>query len=499
MIYKNDLKLNELGLFLKTRFDEDICNYILDIFKSMRIYYEQHQKYNPEMVDYEMFEQRYINTLKNVYIKFLRNVNENQCFLGFMKKIQRKNKLMGYNKDENGRFIVCNKNPQYYCSLSGTTNKTTNEVVILFDEVAKQNNRLLKETFIHELTHICQKGFNMPWYVMNRYCLSNCLIEGNAIRESKYVSSRILYSNAIPFIYDNKTDEYKNIKNRYSVYKYIYFKLEFLLGYSFMNEWATSINSDIYLSKAEKIIDSKYGNGTFMKLYQNIQIILFSFNNYSNEELTNIIEVQKNILQLYQKRRTVPLENIRNMQQKIIAILNNDELFKKEYNARKTYVIESMEFFKKTESKSYFDEKIVKDFEEEISKHTEDSFRTALNNNLNCLNAEIDARNNFKHFKSLILSNIWACEEVRKNTNHLTNALVNLETLIIKTLLKEAKQNASLASERRKYYVDNVGVKDFEYRVMQNVLEEYEYLVTRIFLANYYRKTELEDDKQLNK
>ncbi|MFA5407831.1 MAG: hypothetical protein WC343_03570, partial [Bacilli bacterium] len=264
--------LEELKLYLASQqYSQDIFEYILSSFEALEDHYDEYHSLNPESIDKKTYINRYIESLKSIKkLTFLRNINDNKVFIGRMLPINKyKNEPIGYDKDDKGNIIVTREKPKYICSVGGSTDILNKEVVILFDDVFKSKATIAKGTFIHELTHIHQDGFDLPWFILNRRHFFKCLTEGNALREMRHVYPRHNPYYSIPFGYDETNDHFFITDHiDYNLYKYLYFKLETLLGADFMNTWATASNDDTYLYNIRKQLDGKYGYGTFAKLYK---------------------------------------------------------------------------------------------------------------------------------------------------------------------------------------------------------------------------------------
>jgi len=414
MMSENELLLEELKVVLKEKqFDEESCQYFLETFKSLEYNYDEYLNLKPEIADYPIFAKRYIDIIKNVKkFTILKDINENDKFLKEMKPAKGIVQSIGYNKDENDNFFVSRDNPQYYCTLFGLTNNQNGEVTILFDELTKQHRLFMMVALIHELTHAYQIGFYLPWYVMNRKNFARCLREGHAMTESQYVTKNRPRLSAIPFNFNEAKSIFENPKNNeYNIYKYIYFKLEILLGYDFMDKWATNGHDIMFLSKVRKLIDKKYGSGTFKKLYEKIEIILFSLDDFSVAKMETIIDEMKTITCLYSEIKD-----------------DNQELSLNEY-------------FK-------------------------------LSGNAEAIQEQLEVSMDIKQFKLMTASNVAVCNEAINNPNYLTEAIINLELLILKCLSKDMKaqlKTGYIDYMKYNYYLSNIKSDKYNYKIMENI------------------------------
>lgn len=485
MGYKELFK--ELQLYLKDqKYDDDVCEYILLTFTTLSNYYEEYIEYEPEIIDFEGFLNRYIMALKHAK-KFiiLRDVNQDQDFVRSIKPTNGIPTAYGYNKNPEGQFIVSSNNPQYYCSLGGLTNKITGDVTILFDDNTRHHPSKLMETLIHELTHVYQSGFDLPWYVMNRDLFIRCLREGHAIRESRYVYKCKNAFYEIPFNYDIVKNEFKSTEiGDYRLYKYLYFKLEMLLGHDFMTKWATREDDNTFLLKAYKLIDAKYGKGTFKKLYQSIQLIFLGLCNFPTEGLKNIVIEQNSMATCYDETMDLSLDNTIDEYQKINGMLHNDELMEKDYEREKDSLLSTREYFS---SLNIGSEQSLKKLDEKIQNHTRETHRESLERACENLKEEIDVKTDVKFFKMIALTNIICCQEAIKNPRFLTDAIVALEGLIVKCLLKEMDDHFKSGYEnyqRYTYYISNMGNKTFNYKPMINIKKKLNYLSMKTVLQS---------------
>lgn len=421
---EESLKLRELYLYLKDQaLDDDIIKYITTSFKKMIYHYSEYTSFDPWILDKEELIQKYIDNIKSASkLNFVRDINENNDFVRRIIPLNKAQISIGYNKDFSGRYSVVTDSPKYYCPLIGITNRKTKEINMLFDEFAKSQYSFLLAALPHELMHVTQAGFDLPWYVINRFYFTKCLTEGNAIRESRYASNKISAFYKIPFRYNEEQKSYETCPdNNYNIYKYIYSKFEILLGNDFMNKWARAKNDFTYLAQARKLIDSKYGKGIFEKIYEAIQIILFNTSGLLINDLKEIIN------------------------ELIIKALVYEDI---DLSNKRPLTIE--EIFRDRNSTSYIHEMII--------------------------------RQNPQNFKIINSANIRACQEVIDNPNSLTIAIVKLESLIIKCLLKDLNDNSKTEYKKCDYYISNLGVESFKCGAMSEIKDEFIRLRVRTFL-----------------
>lgn len=497
---EDELVLKDLHLYLKTeKYEEDVCEYILMTFRSMRYYYEEYSNFDSEIVDYNVFVKRYINILKSIKkLTIIRDINDDEDFL---KKIIPTNGIVvpiGYNKDAEGRYVVTSDEPQYYCTMGGQTNNITKEVSILFDETVKQRIPLMMKTLIHELTHVNQQGFELPWYILNRGHFTKCLREGNTMREERHVGKNMAAFYTIPFNYNKEQKQFEKSNNiQYRIYKYIYFKLEIMLGHDFMSNWAMMPDDDTFLYQAYKLIDSKYGNGTFKKIYTNMQLVLFGMDNFSKDDFQSILGEHQNIVSLYAKSKGAPLDDLTSEYKEVSEVLNNDKLFKERYNKETTSLLNTKKYFM---GSNVDNTRFLEGIDEKIKNHTEDKYRLFLENIRDSLKNEIDAKTDIKYFRMITLSNINACQEAINNPDYLTKSIVSLEDSILKCLLKDMDDHFKTGYEkyqRYRYYIANISSKNFNYEVMTGVKKMLEVLSMKSFLQTQDGKNAITEKSPL--
>lgn len=477
---------NNLCLYLDDKkYDKDVCQFVLDTFMSLREHYHEYAGFDTEVIDYDLFVKRYVDLFKSVKeFIVIRDINTNEDFLNHVRPIKGVDVSTGYIKDDKGHFIVTNNKPKYYCSLNGL--KIASDINILFDETTKQYPETLKETFIHELTHIYQKGFELPWYIMNRSYFAKILREGNAIRESRFVAQKRSNFYTIPFGYNKIENKFKTSGDiEYNIYKYLYFKFQILLGVDFMNNWAITPEDDTFIFKVRKILDEKYGAGTFKNLYVNVELILLSLNNFKDDELKNIIDEQKNMLSIYANSKNILQDDSIEEHERITNLLCDVDLFNDEYEKEKRSLLNARDFIINHSAKN---EHCTSNIDRKIQSHTKENYRLNLEQLRIGLEEEIGVREDSRCFKTIVSCNISACEEAIINHNYLTKAVVALESLMIKCLSKTVDDESLPSAESSKKftnYMYNMGVKYLDYKVMNNVERMVNLLSVKVFLKNH--------------
>ncbi|MDD2203005.1 MAG: hypothetical protein PHT75_01640 [Bacilli bacterium] len=479
-----DDELKSFSFYLKAKgYDDDVCDYILKSFESLNNHYQEYIKFDPEIIARDTFIRRYIEVFKGID-KFvvLRDVNEDKDFERKVTPLRGNILSVGYKKDSENRYIVTHNNPEYYCLLLGLTNNIAGEVTILFDETIKERMPLLKETLIHELTHVYQRGFELPWFVMNRDLFIRVLREGHAMREARYVNGLTPSFYTIPFNYNEVENKFiRGENNDYGVYKYLYYKLETLLGHEFMSEWAIAGDNNKFLSKARKQLDGKYGENTFKKIYENIESILFSLSNFSNDDIELIAEQQQNISLLYSAGNDISLDISYDEHDIIFNILNDEDLFKEAYNRERESILNAKQCLEKSRVGK---PSIIKKLNEKIKNLNEENYRISLEHAYDSVQDEIDARKDIKCFKSIMTSNVATCKRVINNPKALTDAIVSLESITLKCLMLDMDrdlEDSNIRFKKYRYYLTNMGSRVFDYKVMSNVKKNLDFLAMKMF------------------
>jgi hypothetical protein len=329
---------------------------------------------------------------------------------------------------------------------------------------------------------------------MNREHFIKCLREGNAMKEAKYVAKNIPGFSTIPFPYNKKENKYEPLNDaRYSIYRYIYFKLETLLGYDFMSDWAVASNDPSYLSKANDVIDTKYGSGTFKKLYYNIQLILLSMINYSTDDLAILLGSQHQLAPFYNDIKDISMDNEMQEYQRISNVLKDYTLFEREYEAQKASLISTKEYFQVAKLEA----NTINNIDQKIKRHTKENYRLSLQDSYDKLQKEIEVKANVKSFKRVTAINVLVCQEAINNPNYLSDAIVQLESLIAKCLIKELNdekvENYADVSLQYNYYINNMGSKMYDSKIMRNVRKNLELLKIKILFGQHV-STNLSED-----
>lgn len=482
-------ELAELYTYLGERhYGHDETYFIIATFKSLQFYYEHYTDIDSEMIDRKLFIKKYVNLLRRVEpVIFLKDINEDSDFVNAIKPIGEGNVPSGYIKDSDGRYHVANINPEYWCSLVGLTNNITKKVTILYDATVEYRMWSVYETLIHELTHINQQGFELPWYVMNRNLFLKFLREGHAMSESKYVGKQMSGGSSIPFVYNEVANKFQmqsdNIE--YRIYKYLYLKLEILLGHDFLNTWATAKDDNTFMAKAYRLIDAKYGKGTFKKLYESILIILNSRYSYSKEELKTIVEEQEYISTLTQRNKGESLENIIQEYKRTVRILEDDSLFKTAFEEEKRNLLSTKQTFKGVDLGN---NTFMQHLDDRIAKLTEEAYRHDLENMCSSLEEEIEAKADANYFKILTGCNVNVGKEMLHNPDYLTDTIVRLETLVLKCIQKDLDNHLVEGTgnfKKYRYYIYNMGNKIFTYKAMRSVKKQIDYLSMNSFLQEH--------------
>lgn len=245
--------------------DDYLRHMILTTFQSVKQYYEWYKTYIDGMDDYDEFLHKYVNAIKRTSkIVAVKDINDDAFLLHAVKPDNKHNFDIGYIKNEDGKYVITSDNPKYFPSLFAYSNASTKEVYFLTDKIIKKTPIYIKESVVHQFTHIRQLGFDIPMFVINRNSLFKCLREGNAMEESRFVNHYIKNYYEIPFKFNNDKQCFESyVSNNYAVYSYLYFKFQTLLGYQFMNEWACTENSESFFKEACRRINLKYGKEAF--------------------------------------------------------------------------------------------------------------------------------------------------------------------------------------------------------------------------------------------
>jgi hypothetical protein len=413
-MFLRDKILEEITQYLKNgNYDNEVCVYVKLLFNQLDLHYASHIMKEPGIMNYNAFLQKCVEALKKTKkINLIKDINEYSYFC--RKIIPNDNSLegIGYNKDEHGLYYICKDHAQSICSVVGHAIKQKKEISILCDEIIKNIQSSIEKAIFHEIMHIRQDGFEMPIGVINSDTFVKCLEEGNAMRETIYLHEPIFGSCSVPFILSEDKSEFTaNYRNEYSVYQYLYFKLEILLGQHFMDIWATTAGDTTFLFKAYKAIDAKYGVGTFIKLYSDIQLILLSISDQSITDLLNDLREYKKSIALYMDKDASSLNTLCAEYKRIDSILRDPALFGIDYAIYKDSVRLTERYRFANSKRSHSASKII--------LAEPDQYRESLIEQVKGLKREIDIKRNFDIFKAICKANIGIYKRVIDNPSYL--------------------------------------------------------------------------------
>lgn len=459
----DDIYFQEIKDCLKDKhYDKGIVELIWYSFELIKKHYKEYTKVIPENVSYEMIMSNFIDALKDTKeITPVLDINTHDFFLNRIQLTEPVQIPIGYIKDNDGHYIVSKDKPEYYCQAMGVTNCLSKKVDILFDDTTACYESLLAQTILHELAHIRQGlgDLPIPWFVMNRTDYLLCIREGHAMSEARYGCPCTNNFYSIPFSLDDSKKAFilsNSLESKYSLYKYIYFKLETLLGHSYMDEWATTSNNNTYFYQAYKTIDGKYGRDTFLKLYMYISTIILYSSSHDETKLTDMINGQRLLIKENKNDIDFALNDLLMEYESYSLMLNNDRLFNKIYLLGKEAIAEK---------------KDVENIDKEIEAYTEERFREEIIKKRRFIKNEIDIKTDSKFYKMICNANIAICDNVinKENTSHLAETIVSLESLILKCLLKDISKQPKINDEEiRKYmyYISNVEDDTYESKTM---------------------------------
>jgi hypothetical protein len=463
---KEDL-IDLLWYLKENKYDEDIKLLFLETFKAMRDGYYIHKPYELNLSEPERFAKSLIEKLKKApKIEFVDDINKEDLFYNSVKPIENINISVGYVKDENGHYSPSNVNPTHFCLYAGWT-APTKDVLILYDDTTKYSSFRLYDTLVHETTHTAEDGFQLYSYILNKYYIKKILREGYAMKESRRVRPNGCDLSDVPFKYNTQTHQFEFVKYiEYPLYRYLYFKLEVLLGSDFMNKWSADVNSNHYLSLACKEINSAYGDGTFEKLYEYMQLILFALQQYnSNMKLVDDELVDKIVL--YNKVKTQSKESIKNEYNNVSLILNNDQLLQESYLKQLQYIIDT---------KKYIDE--FRDEEEKDSDlFDEDDYSelqhfNKLTHELADLKKQMEAIEDLSFFEKTLSIEKKAYKFSIQNSDFLTHAAIKLEALILNCIQNGKKNKKYTKQQLLDYYNYNVADDKAYQEIIKPMLEK---------------------------
>jgi hypothetical protein len=448
--YNTDI-LNELLKYLdKHDYDKDIRIYFLNAFTAI---YDTYPilVWREKGVTYpDAFAKHNLEILNSIdEIDFVRDINNDTNFSDSIEQIDNKNLIIGYQKDKDGHYVITDSNPSHMYIKNGYATKCGKDVHILFDDVSRYEDSRIHGLLFHELTHIEQVGFNLYWYIMNRYYFDKMLVEGHAIKTARQVKMPGSDGADIPFVFNEQTKQFEMYKHiEYKVYSYLYYKFEVLLGKNFMNEWAKN-SGEHYMYLAYNKINKKYGDGTFERLYRDVQLILTTLRLYIGDKNTPHEEI-KNVEEFNFQTDIRDTRSIEQDYDNIKAILDNEEKLKKAYLKEKYYKIESKKY-----AAMLKDESSIKRIEQEINDFTIDVYKERQENILKHLKKAKEV------YKSVLLFNMTTnidrevYNHILTNPNDLNNIVADLESLMIDSISIESDDKESI-------------LKDYDYNVFSN-------------------------------
>jgi hypothetical protein len=468
----------DLLSYLKDKeYSPEVIMFFLNTFMAIYRNTDNYKKLEPSLENPDLFSKRNIDILKKIYkINFVTNINEDDYFLS---KIVENTEGVpkGYIKDENNHYIP-SENPTYICNTKGLRWKFLHwqSISILFDEVEKKDYDELYKTLVHELTHVTQDGFEMYWYIMNKDNFVKFLQEGHAISSSRIAGKRGTELNCIP----------TSLKLGYSTYRYLYFKIEFLLGHDLLNEWAVTPNSFNFLSRIYKILDEKYGDGTFVKLYKYIEIILFFLHDLNNKDARRILDEKHMMMETNEYCSDTSEEEIVSNIKFIYELLNDCISFKTSYDITKILIL--FDGMTNGISLSKVDD-----------EYTEYNHRIKLEKMLKFYLKQLQVSEDYELYEIINKADINICKTIMINSNYLNEAIINLENLMADCILKdihseiENEGNVYKSIEHFKLYDYYVIDEKFNTLAMQKVKDKFDYI--RLIIETF----QTYDEKRIKK
>jgi hypothetical protein len=415
-----DLMINDLVAYLYNKQKPEVVNYIISLFEKLNDNYDKHLWATPWAIDKEKYIKQHVDTIKKLNnLVFVRNINENSYYGNYFRGniVRNINHYYLFNRGytrNNGYYYPTKCYPTHYCSTEGVAKPFKKEIAILYDDTVISNNALF-----HELIHINQTGFDLPSNILNRDIFIHVLKEGHAIHESKYINDGITISEDISYSMFNRK-YYKNESLNYNIYLYIYSKLYILLGLQLMDYWATHANGD-ELTMAIMVIDKKYGEGSFKRLYKNIQLMLFGIQNISIEEINDLIN--KELKHKSQNSINDSLVNSYNQ------VLNNELLFELAYQNNDEFP---------------------------CTQYTKEEFRTEVLKKLRKYSNE-------KKLDMISDANIEILNIIKNSSNYLNKAINDIEQQVEDYLQKDLldkSQNHILNIKKHEYYSRVLDIND---------------------------------------
>lgn len=464
-IFDDNLLIELLWYLKEHKYNEDEKLLFLESFSKVYAYYIKHKLYELKLSKPEAFIRKNIKLLnKTGKINFVRDINEAPGEFTKFEPINHNIQNTGYIKDVNGKYVVTNINPQYRSVCAGLCS-SSKEITILFDEVAKRWVNL-SNVLIHELVHIEQVGFKVSSHIVNKKFLTKILQEGHAIKKSRRVKPITYDLCDIPFNYNNETRKFElpkklvaNAYVDYSVYRYLYFKLEILLGEDFIDKWATTKNSEHYLSLACEKINNDYGFGTFEKIYKNIQFLILSNVSLYDKNFADVKrsiegrDVTNNYLKDKTKMSIIKEYN------EVNKIINDAKTFKDTYEKQKEYIELGLKYTKMFEGNN-----VTSKYQEIMDSFTEQNFRRKTLDKKDILEEVLKIKDDYSFFEKLLNLDKEVYNIVLKNPNYLNDAIFELELIMHECL--NSKDNFM------EYYLYNVANPTYERVVLPFIKDD---------------------------
>jgi hypothetical protein len=457
--------ITELENYLKEfNYDDEIKKFFYEAFKHIYYAYNEFNANKYDRIDPNDFAIRNLNTLKKIgKIEFIRDINKNEFLTEGIIGIDKLQKpTIGYIKDKTGHFQI-SSNPKYWPSMHGSSEKGGRKVDILFDGVSLNDEIILYAVFFHELVHIEQKGYKLYSQIMNLKLFYDLLTEGHAMMTVRFLKRPSTDLCDIPFSIDFENNKYTIYSNHidYGIYRYIYFKFQFLLGKDFMNEWANNSDSEHYLELAYRKIDTIYGTGTFQKLYIYIELILTAFNDNNGKNKT--IKKKKN--NQYQDVNDIEYINILNKRYNYLYNLLHDEtVFDKNYQIEKERLKDIIKLNAKYKGKTNQADEMLKTL-------TKEKLRESYEEEFLKINYE---KNKLKFYEMINTCNQQIYSIIDDKKEYLTKAIVDLELLMM-DCLNSVKHEAD-RNNMFDYYDYNVFSNKFYSAMMFEVMKRYDKL-----------------------
>jgi hypothetical protein len=308
---------------------------IIESFKKMI----EASKDEPDKESFWLYLLDCLNSLSKYLKKFqVININDKNIYAFYFRQNIKPISINQGNieKLENGKWKISRENSGHYDTIMGLTSgvlrKSNNTTTIL-------DTDNIESTICHVLFHIGSKN---TFFVLDNYLFHEIMMktlkEGYAERYSCNIDKKDILSNTL-MVYENYID-YRGI---YKMENYFYSRLSFLLGTDFIINWKNNTDSkQDFMKLANEIIDSKYGHGTFERMYLNM-IIAFnddlekivkknnSLHSKRKNEINDICQVEHSILNEFLNGTTNETRAIHNFETVFITCLileaeNTDDL-----------------------------------------------------------------------------------------------------------------------------------------------------------------------------